>query len=163
MQQNTFDTETFRKALGQFPTGVTIVTTMSNEGEPVGMTVSSFNTLSMNPPLIAWSIDHKARSLSFFENAEYFAVNVLNEHQQDLSNLFACPGADKFNETEFTEGLGRAPLLPGCVAQFECRTWNTYPGGDHTIIIGEVLELRHDDSQRALVFYQSQYAAVKQD
>lgn len=161
MQKKTFDQKDFRKALGQFPTGVTIVTTLSDTGEPIGMTASSFNSVSMNPPLILWSIDHRAHSLEIFENCEYFAVNILGEQQQDLSNLFASTGADKFKETEFSKGAGQSPLLPNCVAQLECKTWNTYDGGDHTIIIGEVLDYRHDDSQNALVFYQGDYAEIK--
>lgn len=160
--QQTFDTKGFRKALGKFPTGVTIITTTSESGEPIGMTVSSFNSVSMDPPLILWSIDHKAHSLEFFENCEYFAVNILSNQQQNLSNLFASTGADKFKKTEFTQGAGNSPLLANCIAQLECRTWKTYEGGDHTIILGEVLEYHHDDTQSALVFYQGNYAETKQ-
>lgn len=161
MQQQTFDKKGFRKALGQFPTGVTIVTTLSDTGEPIGMTASSFNSVSMDPPLILWSIDHKAHSLEIFENCKHFAVNILSDQQQDLSNLFASTGADKFEGTEYTQGAGNAPLLPNCIAQLECRMWKTYEGGDHTIIIGEVLEYHHDDTQGALVFHQGNYAEIK--
>ncbi|PWQ99814.1 flavin reductase family protein [Leucothrix pacifica] len=161
MQKQTIDKHDFRKALGQFPTGVTIITTVSDTGEHIGMTASSFNSVSMNPPLILWSIDHRAHSLEIFENCEHFAVNILGEQQRDLSNLFASTGADKFKDTDFTEGAGKVPLLPNCVAQLECKTWNTYDGGDHTIIVGEVLSLRHDDSESALVFYQGDYAEIK--
>lgn len=162
MQQKTFDSKAFRQTLGQFPTGVTIITTRSAHGNPVGMTASSFNSVSINPPLILWSIDHKAHGLDIFRESEYFAVNILSEQQQDLSNVFASTGADKFKGLNFAEGIGQTPLLAGCLAQLECRTWNTYDGGDHTIIIGEVLDYRHDDSKNALVFYQGDYAGIKQ-
>lgn len=161
MHKQAIDKHDFRQVLGQFPTGVTIVTTRSETGEPVGMTASSFNSVSMDPPLILWSIDHRAHSLEIFENCEHFAVNILSDQQKDISNLFASTGADKFKDTEYTEGAGNSPLLPNCTAQLECRTWNTYDGGDHTIIVGEVLALRHDGSQSALVFYQGDYAEIK--
>lgn len=163
MQQKPFDKKAFRGALGQFPTGVTIVTTRSQTGEPIGMTASSFNTVSLNPPLILWSIDHRAHSLEIFTQSEHFAVNFLGEHQKDLSNRFASTGADKFKGTEYCDGIGGVPLLADCVAQLECKTWQTYDGGDHTIIIGEVMDYRYDDSQSALLFYQGDYAAIRQD
>jgi len=160
MQQQMFDTKGFRKTLGQFPTGVTIITTLSEQGEPIGMTASSFNSVSMDPPLILWSIDHKAHSLQIFEQCEHFAVNILSAQQLALSNLFASTGADKFKDTEFNRGIGDIPLLKECAAQLECRTWNTYAGGDHTIIVGEVLNYHHDDTSNALAFYRGDYAKV---
>jgi flavin reductase (DIM6/NTAB) family NADH-FMN oxidoreductase RutF len=161
MQQQTIDKQEYRKTLGQFPTGVTVITTLSDTGEPVGMTASSFNSVSMDPPLILWSIDHRAHSLEIFENCKHFAINILSDQQKDVSNLFASTGADKFKDTEFTEGVGKSPLLPNCIAQLECRTWNTYDGGDHTIIVGEVMACTHDETQSALLFYQGDYAEVK--
>lgn len=160
MQQQVFDSKGFREALGQFPTGVTIVTTLAEDDEPIGMTASSFNSVSLDPPLILWSIDHRAHSLDIFRHCEYFAVNMLSDQQMPLSNLFASTGADKFKDTNFTRGHGNVPLLPNCTVQLECRTWNTYPGGDHTIIIGEVLNYSHEGDDSALAFYQGSYAKM---
>lgn len=160
MQQQPFDQNDFRQGLGLFPTGVTIVTTQSASGESIGMTVSSFNTVSLNPPLVLWSIDRRSLSLDTFTECEQFAINVLSSEQQDLSNKFASKGADKFADTSFTKGLGNSPLLEGCIAQLECKTWQTYDGGDHVIIVGEVLNYRYDKTLEPLVFYAGNYAEL---
>ena len=160
MQQQPFDQSDFRQGLGLFPTGVTIVTTQPESGEPIGMTVSSFNTVSMNPPLVLWSIDRSSLSLEAFSKCEQFAINVLSKEQQELSNRFASKGADKFANTPFTKGVGNSPLLKGCIAQLECKTWQTYDGGDHIIIVGEVITYRYDKSREPLVFYAGNYAEL---
>jgi flavin reductase (DIM6/NTAB) family NADH-FMN oxidoreductase RutF len=158
MQQQPFDQNDFRQGLGLFPTGVTIVTTEADE--PIGMTVSSFNTVSLDPPLVLWSIDRRSLSLDTFTKCEHFAINVLSKDQQDLSNRFASKGADKFADTPFTKGAGGSPLLESCIAQLECKTWQTYDGGDHVIIVGEVLNYRYDKTLEPLVFYAGNYAEL---
>ena len=160
MQQQPFDQSDFRQGLGLFPTGVTIVTTQPESGDPIGMTVSSFNTVSLNPPLVLWSIDRSSLSLDAFSECEQFAINVLSKDQQDLSNRFASKGADKFADTPFTKGVGNSPLLKGCIAQLECKTWQTYDGGDHVIIVGEVITYRYDKTREPLVFYAGNYAEL---
>ena len=160
MQQQPFDQKDFRQGLGLFPTGVTIVTTQSDDGHPIGMTASSFNTVSLDPPLVLWSIDRRSLSLDAFTQCEHFAINVLSKQQQDLSNLFASKGADKFANTPFTEGAGKSPLLEDCIAQLECKMWKTYDGGDHIIIVGEVLNYRYDKTLEPLVFYAGNYAEL---
>jgi flavin reductase (DIM6/NTAB) family NADH-FMN oxidoreductase RutF/DNA-binding MarR family transcriptional regulator len=158
MSNNKFDIRDFRGALGQFPTGVTVITALDDRGEPIGCTASSFNSVSIDPALVLWSVDKSAFSSAIFEKAEFFAVNILSENQVDISNRFAGRGEDKFKDVSFSSGLGGAPLFEGCGAQFECKTWNVYEGGDHLIIIGEVVKYTHDDSLTPLVFSRGSYA-----
>jgi flavin reductase (DIM6/NTAB) family NADH-FMN oxidoreductase RutF/DNA-binding MarR family transcriptional regulator len=157
-----FDPRDFRRALGQFPTGVTIITAKDDQGEPIGVTASSFNTVSMDPPLVLWSVDKGAFSASIMENAEHFGVNVLAKSQIEMSNRFAGRGEDKFAGVEYTENQHGLPLFNDCAAQFECKTWNVYDGGDHLIIVGEVLNYRHDEGLAPLVFACGSYAVSMQ-
>ncbi len=133
-----FDARAFRAALGRFPTGVTIVTTRAGDGRPVGVTVNSFNSVSLEPPLVLWSLQRASVSLGAFEAAGRFAVNVLRIDQIDLSNRFASPVPEKFNGVRWSWSADDIPLLDGCVARFECRTRAVHDGGDHVIFIGEV-------------------------
>lgn len=162
MPQNAFDAKDFRRALGQFPTGVTVMTTVDENGDPVGMTASSFNSVSIDPPLILWSIGHEAHGLNAFRDSEHFSVNILSNQQIDLSNRFASRGTDKFKDIEYSHGTVGCPLFERCAAQLECRTWKTYDGGDHTIIVGEVLSYKHSPSSSALVFHHGAYAVPSQ-
>jgi flavin reductase (DIM6/NTAB) family NADH-FMN oxidoreductase RutF/DNA-binding MarR family transcriptional regulator len=162
MSQTAFDPKDFRRALSQFPTGVTVITTLDAEGNPVGVTASSFNSVSMDPILVLWSIDKGAHSLSAFENAENFAVNVLGKDQVSTSNNFASRGEDKFANAAYSAGLGGSPILDEYAAQFECKTWATYDGGDHLILVGEVINYRYNDSVEPLVFARGSYAVSAQ-
>ncbi|MBT2772349.1 flavin reductase [Halomonas sp. ISL-60] len=152
-----FDTRDFRSALGKFATGVTVVTTRSGE-ENHGVTASSFNSVSMDPPLILWSIDKGAYSLTAYRNAEHFVVNVLSNDQVDISNRFARRGEDKFSGIAIEEGIGGVAKIKGAAAHFECRTWNVYEGGDHLIIVGEVVRYAYRNEGSALVFHNGRYA-----
>lgn len=158
MQADPIDTKLFRKALSRFPTGVTVITTRDPDGRPIGVTASSFNAVSMDPPLILWSVDKSAYSASIFENASHFGVNVLAHDQIDISNRFASRGEDKFKDAAYTDGLGDAPLFEACAAQFECATWNVYDGGDHLILVGEVKSFQLDEAKSPLVFSCGGYA-----
>jgi 3-hydroxy-9,10-secoandrosta-1,3,5(10)-triene-9,17-dione monooxygenase reductase component len=155
------DGRAFRNALGAFTTGVTIVTTRDAEGRDVGLTVNSFNSVSLEPPLVLWSLARSSASLPAFVDAEYFAVHILGARQEALSNLFAKRGVDKFAGLGLARGHGGIPLLDGCAARFECRTAFRHEGGDHEIFVGEVLTFEHFDAA-PLVFQQGGYAvAVK--
>lgn len=134
------DARAFRDALGQFATGVAIVTARGEDGERVGATVSSFNSVSLDPPLVLWSLDRSARSRAAFESSTHFAVHVLTLEQRELAQLFARRGADKFADLQCREGLGGVPVLEKCAACFECETRHRYDGGDHIIFVGEVLQ-----------------------
>lgn len=154
-----FDVKAIRNVYSQFPTGVTVITTVTESGEPIGVTASSFNTVSIDPPLILWSIDKNAYSLNTFQQCKHFAVNVLTEEQVDLSNRFAGRGEDKFQGVTFSLGQGDCPLLEGTLAQLVCSNWAVYEGGDHLILVGKVLDFHlSSESQRPLVFSQGSYA-----
>lgn len=157
MSTPAIDPMTFRQALGTFATGVTIITTRAQDGEPVGLTVNSFNSVSLDPPLVLWSLARNALSLEIFQNTEHWAVHVLSSTQQELSNLFASRGEDKFSGLEVEAGIGDVPLLRNCTARFQCRTASQYEGGDHVIFVGEVLDFDRSDAA-PLVFHGGRYA-----
>ena len=146
------DSRAFRRALGQFATGVTIVTT-ADGGPPVGLTVNSFASVSLEPPLVLCSIVRTSRSFAAFERAGHLAINVMASDQVELANNFAGPKADKFEGVAWDAGLGGAPLLAGVAASFECRIDARVEGGDHVILVCEVLHYaRH---ARPLLLYAS--------
>lgn len=152
------DKRQFRNALGQFATGVTIVTAKDlNGGGYVGTTASSFNSVSVEPPLILWSIDKGARALAAYEQAEHFCVNVLAAEQMNLSNHFARQQDNKFDGVDYELNQFGVPMLKGCAARFECKTRHLYEGGDHLIIVGEVLAFDASD-RSGLLFHQGSYA-----
>lgn len=128
----------FRTALGKFPTGVTIITTRDPSGIAVGVTASSFNSVSLNPPLILWSLGRDSATLNSFCAAEGFNVHVLGNHQSDLSNTFARTGSNKFAGLNIDDPCSPYPLLPDYAALFRCKTKHQYDGGDHIIFVGEV-------------------------
>src|ERR1700748_1375645 len=132
------DPRDFRNALGTYATGVTIITSVGSDGKPYGITCNSFASVSLNPPLVLWSLVLYSSSLSAFQDATHFAVNVLGPSQQALANKFAKSSDDKFNGVEWTPGLGGAPLLAESVANFQCRAANRYYGGDHVIFLAAV-------------------------
>ncbi|MFT3760201.1 flavin reductase [Thauera sp.] len=156
------DPRNFRRALGKFATGVTVVTTVDSQGQRIGVTASSFNSVSIDPPLVLWSVDKSAYSAEVFRNAPHFVINVLANDQVDISNRFARRGEEKFEGVACSEGVGNAPRIAGAVACFECRTWNVYEGGDHHIIVGEVLDFHYDESRNSLVFHNGRYAIPQQ-
>jgi flavin reductase (DIM6/NTAB) family NADH-FMN oxidoreductase RutF len=149
-----FSQRELRDALGRFVTGVTVVTTMTPRG-PLGITANSFASVSMQPPLVLWSPARKSRRFPAFENASHFAVHVLSAGQRAQAELFASSG-DPFAEVSFTPGIGAAPLLEGCAARFECRHEAGYDGGDHLIVVGEVLRLTQADLP-PLLFHRGGY------
>jgi len=159
MSHTKFNKTEFRKTLGRFATGVTIITTLDKEGGAVGVTASSFNSLSMKPPMILWSLNKSAYSLAAFEHTPYFNVHVLGTGQDALSNRFAKPGTDKFNGIKTSKGLGGVPILPEYSALFECKTAHHYEGGDHIIIVGEVIKFNRNN-EAPLVFLDGEYAGI---
>ncbi len=142
---------TLRRALGAFVTGVTVVTTRTPAGEPVGLTVNSFNAVSLSPPLVLWSLALRAASFDAFVQAPQFVVNVLATDQVALSQRFASTGGDKFTGIGWRSSPDGMPLLDGIAASFVCRNAHRYPGGDHLIFVGEVLTFER--SARAPLVY----------
>ena len=148
--------QALRSALGRFATGVTIITCRDAAGEPVGLTANSFAALSLEPPLVLWSLRRASPSLVAFETVRHFAVNVLAETQVELSRRFASPQSGKFEEGAWTSGIGGAPVLAGCAAVFECERVGTHDGGDHLLFVGRVLRLA-DIAVAPLVFQGGHY------
>ena len=147
----------FRSALGHFPTGVTIVTTMGEDGAPVGVTASSFNSVSLDPPLVLWSLSRSSKASAAFCNSGHFAIHILSAAQEDLSNRFARSGEDKFSGVQYEGGVLGSPVLDQFAALFQCRTMHQYEGGDHVILVGEVVGFERRD-EAPLLFHRGRYA-----
>src|SRR5690606_23039540 len=141
---------------GSFVTGVTVITTIDEDGQPQGVTVNSFSSVSLDPPLVLWSQSLNARSFKAFRDSEYFVVNILGHHQVDISQRFAQAGADKFSGIETISGVTGPPILADCTAYLECRKVATYPGGDHAVYIGEVVRFERTNT-RPLAFSGGKY------
>ena len=145
-----------RTALGRFATGVTIVSCRAVDGSPVGLTANSFNALSLQPPLILWSLRSASLNLEAFVAAPHFAINVLAESQVELSRRFASATPDKFAEGAWSSGLGGVPVLAGCAAVFECEQVSHQVAGDHVLFIGQVLAVT-ESPVTPLVFQSGHY------
>ena len=156
------DPRDFRNALGMYATGVTIITAIGSDEKPYGITCNSFASVSLNPPLVLWSLVLYSSSLSAFQNASHFAVNVLGMSQQALANRFAKSSDDKFVGVQWTPGLGGAPLLAESVANFQFRSVNRYYGGDHVIFLGAV-EAYAYNGKEPLLFAQGGYGKFVPD
>ncbi|MBZ0133642.1 MAG: flavin reductase family protein [Rhodocyclaceae bacterium] len=150
---------TLRDALGAFATGVTVVTALDPDGRAIGLTVNSFNAVSLDPPLILWSLSLASPNLVAFRQASHFAVNVLAADQQAVSERFAQRNSDKFTGIEWREGLGGTPLLAGCCAVLECRNEIQHAGGDHLIFIGRIEGCSRED-RAPLVFHGGHYRVL---
>ena len=149
-----FSTPAFRASLAMFATGVTIVTTRSAGGEAVGLTVNSFNSVSLNPPLVLWSLARTAASMPvFMESGMHYAIHVLAADQKLLAERFASRREGRWKDVAFTNGLGHVPLLPGAAAIFECRSKSQHIEGDHVIFVGEVLRCSHRADAAPLLFH----------
>lgn len=153
MCQPTFTEREFRNALGQFATGVTVVTTVDSQGHPVGMTVSSFNSVSLDPALVLWSLGNSTGNYAAFAHAQHYAIHVLASHHKDVALQFAQRGVDRFAGIAWQPNEHGIPVLKDCVATFECRARSQYPEGDHLILVGEVLACHHQDSASPLLYH----------
>jgi len=150
----------FREALGSFATGVTVLTALTPDGEPIGVTISSFNSVSLQPPLILWSLACASPRLEAFRQTRHYAVNVLTADQQWLSDCFAKREDDRFREVEFTAGLASVPLIKRCSAWFECSNEAQYPGGDHLIFVGRVERFARGEPAAPLLFHAGRYRRI---
>src|SRR3981189_2561519 len=145
------DPRDFRNALGTFGTGVTIVTAMADDGKPYGVTCNSFASVSLNPPLVLWSLGMFSQGLTIFQNASHFTVNILGASQQALASQFPKSSGDKFAGVSWTPGLGNAPVLADSVANFQCRAENRYYGGGHIIFLGAIEAYAYSRQEPLLV------------
>lgn len=153
---STTDQRALRSALGQFATGVTVVTTRDGDGRFVGLTANSFSALSLEPPLIVWSLRLSSSSLAVFQRSERFVVNVLAEAQVETSRLFASAASDKFSQVAHAENQHGLPFLHGAAAWFECRLLSQQTGGDHCLFVAEVEQFSNSDSA-PLLFHAGAY------
>lgn len=156
-QPPSFSSSEFRAALGTFATGVTIVTARTAEGALVGLTANSFNSVSLAPPLVLWSLARAAGSMAVFSAGSHYAINVLAADQKDLAERFAAKGADRFSGVGFDIGAGGAPLLHGAAATFECFNRSRYDEGDHVIFVGEVEHCATRAGASPLLFHGGRY------
>jgi len=155
-----FTERQFRDALAQFATGVTVVAARTAGGRYVGFTANSFNSVSLAPPLVLWSLGRNASNLATFETAQRYAISVLAHDQVAIAHRFSRPHADRFDGVPFRLGAAGAPLIEGCVAWFECVHHAQYPAGDHVVFIGEV-ETCERSAGRGLVFHHGRYATTR--
>lgn len=158
-----FDVREFRNALGNFPTGVAVITTTGADGRPVGLTCNSFSSVSLEPPLVSWSLRINSKSLETFQKAGAFAINILAEDQKDLSGRFASSSiADKFEGVAWRPGLKGLPVIEDCVATFECDKFAEHVAGDHVLFLGQVRKFDHGRREDSLVFYKGAYMMLTQ-
>ncbi|MCW5750382.1 MAG: flavin reductase family protein [Alphaproteobacteria bacterium] len=154
-----FDSRAFRDALGCFATGVAIITTRHADGQPEGVTVNSFASVSLDPPLVLFSLDRKARCFDCLHVAEHYAVHVLRADQADLSSAFATKGGVPWERIAWSPGMTGCPILPGALATLECAVHARHDGGDHVILVGRVLNLRCADGD-PLLYFRGRYRAT---
>nr|WP_319513115.1 flavin reductase family protein [uncultured Cohaesibacter sp.] len=149
----------FRKALGRFATGIAIVTTMDDRDAPMGLTVNSFNSVSLDPPLVLWSLDKSSNQMDAFCNSGFYGVSILAHDQQMASNLFAAMAEDRFEKVEWSAGQTGAPLIDGALARIDCKTEQIIEGGDHVILLGRVVDIAVSEGD-PLVYYGGGYRAL---
>lgn len=152
-----FTSRTLRDALGMFPTGVAVVTTQSPDGALHGVTVNSFNSVSLDPPLVLFSLARSLSILPAFLSADAYAVNILREDQRDISARFASPVEDKWGDIEYRAGTTGSPVLHQVIAVLECRPHAHHDGGDHVIFVGKVVHFEKPDHHKPLIFFRGRY------
>jgi flavin reductase (DIM6/NTAB) family NADH-FMN oxidoreductase RutF len=145
-----------RRVMGHFATGVTVITTRSNDGKPYGLTANAFSSVSLDPPLLLVCVDKKAESYPYFEQSKVFTVNILADNQEGLSRRFAVSGGAKFDGVAYRMGANGAPILDGALAYIECTLYSAYDSGDHTIYLGEVQQAETSE-RKPLLFYRGGY------
>ena len=153
------DTGAFRRALGCFVTGVTIVTARGADGRAHGFTANSFTSVSLDPPLVLVCVGHETQSLEIYRQCPQFAVNVLGSSQRAISNRFATERPDRFAGVRWREGMHRLPILEGCIAALECAVWQRIEAGDHMILVGRVLGCE-DSPEPPLAFWRGSYRSL---
>lgn len=163
MSQPQTDSRTLRNALGQFATGVAIVTAIDPDGQPVGLTVNSFSAVSLEPALVLWCLDKASHNLAAFRQASHHAINILAADQRDLSNRFATWPIDRFAGLPWQAGAGGAPLLSGCCATFEVANEMQHEAGDHLIFVGRIERFSEIAGGSPLLFHNGQYRKIAED
>ena len=152
-QPPSFSADEFRQALGMFATGVTIVTARAADGSLIGLTANSFNSVSLAPPLVLWSLARRSGSMPALDAGSHYAINILAANQKYLAERFAGKREERWTGVEFIEGIGGAPVLAGAAATFECFNRSRYDEGDHVIFVGEVERCAHVAGESPLLFH----------
>jgi flavin reductase (DIM6/NTAB) family NADH-FMN oxidoreductase RutF len=152
-----FSAQEFRAALGAFATGVTVVTAIDAHGRPVGLTANSFNSVSLSPPLVLWSLSSRAGSMPAFTGGSHYAINILSAEQRTLAERFATKDVDRFAGVRFRQGAGGAPVIEGSAAVFECFNRSQYEEGDHVIFVGEVERCERREGALPLIYHGGRY------
>ncbi len=153
------DDESFRTVLGHFATGVTVVTAL-DDGAPVGVAANSFTSVSLDPPLVLFCVAHTSSTWPRIERAGKFAVNILGEHQEAVSRVFASSGVDRFAAVPWHVGAGGSPVLDDAIAFVDCTIDAQHRAGDHEIVVGRVVDLGVTEDARPLLYYQGRYARL---
>lgn len=152
-----FTEREFRSALGALPTGVAVVTTLCEEGRKIGITVNSFTSVSLNPPLVSFNLDKRLESLPAWLGTKFFAINFLNENQDAVSSTFAQARTDKWLDANDGPGVTKSPVFRFKLAVFECEQFACHEAGDHFIMIGKVLHFEVEDDAKPLLYHRSLY------
>ena len=160
MMGNIGKQDLFKQIMGNYPTVVTILTTTNEDGTPVGLTVNSFASVSLDPLMVLWSIDHKVSSLEAFTKGGKFAVHVLAGEQQELCKTFASKVEDRFADCKWELSENGLPIIDGAFGVFECKTFQTVEAGDHTILIGEVIDLQADTTKEPMLYHRRCFGSV---
>ncbi len=152
--------QALRRAFGKFATGVAVVTSCDPDGNPIGLTINSFSSVSLEPPLVLWSLVNKSPNLDVFRNASHFAINILASDQTEVSNTFARPSDDRFAQVDWFRGIAGLPVIRNTIATFECRRTMTIEAGDHVVFFGSVEDCEQCDLE-PLVFFSGQYGTAQ--
>lgn len=154
------DTATFRRLMGQFATGVCVVSVSTPEGEIAGITVNSFVSVSLDPLLVAWSLGNASSQFELWTTAPEFAISILADDQADLARRYATRGSRELDQTDFAHTPRGVPVIAGSLGYLECRQWSLYPAGDHTMVFGEVVAMHQAGEGRPLAFYAGAFGQI---
>ncbi|MBV7508282.1 flavin reductase family protein [Bacillus sp. sid0103] len=162
MQKET-NQDLFKQIMGNYPTGVTIVTTKKEDGTPVGLTVNSFASVSLDPLLVLWSIDHRSSLLEEFKESGKFAIHVLAEEQVELCKTFATKHSDRFSTCDWKLSSNGLPIIDGVLGVFECKTFKAIEAGDHTVFIGEVTDLQINKEKDPMLYHRRTFGPIPKE
>ena len=151
------DEKTFRRACAKFATGITIITTRDQQGQPVGLTANSFTSCSLSPPLVLWTVGPQSRSFESFLNASHYAVHILHRDQRDLAAHFAGKSDNKFAGLDWSDGMNGLPILPEFSVCMECAVEDVHPCGNQKLMIGRVVGVRNQNKDNALLYFESDF------
>jgi flavin reductase (DIM6/NTAB) family NADH-FMN oxidoreductase RutF len=159
---NSTNEAVFKEVMGNYPTGVTVVTTVDENGVPLGLTVNSFASVSLDPLLVLWSIDKRVSTYDIFTKTEKFAVHVLANDQSDICSLFASKGTDRFKNCDWKLSENNLPIIAGAAGVMQCKTFKTIEAGDHTILIGEIVDIQ-SESKEPLLYHKRKFGKIPEE